>query len=394
MTRDDLLLTHATAYTPGERVEDAWVSARAGKIAALGQGVPPAAVAAGARVIDAHGKTLAPGFVDLHVHGGGGADFMDATPEALQTIARTHAAGGTTAWVGTTVTASLDITRRAVAAAAPLVNRPLDGATLIGAHLEGPYLSLEQIGAHWPGYTLVPRPVDYEALFDQLPGIGRVTAAPELSGALAMGEAMRRRGIHAAIGHSNAYLPVIREAVAAGYSHVTHLYCCTSGLRNQGGYKQLGINEASLLLDELTVEIIGDGYHVPGDLIQLVLKVKGVERVCLVTDAMRAAGLGPGNYLLGDLEVVVEDGVAKLPDRSKFAGSVCTMAQAVRTAMGAGIPLEHALAMAGETPATLIGLADRKGRLCPGYDADLVLLDAGLHVTTTIVGGRVVYGTA
>lgn len=393
MTPDDLLLIHATAYTPDTRLDDAWVTVHDGKIVALGQGNPPTPVAT-ARVVDAGGRVLAPGFIDLHVHGGGGADFMDATPEALETIAKAHAAGGTTAWVGSTVTAPLGVTRRAVDAAAPLVGHPLDGATLVGIHLEGPYLSLEQIGAHRPSYALVPRPEDYEELFGRLQGVRRVTAAPELPGALAMGEAMRRRGIHAAIGHSNAYLPTIREAVAAGYSHVTHLYCCTSGLRNQSGYKSLGINEASLLLDELTVEIIGDGHHVPGDLIQLVLKIKGVERVCLVTDAMRAAGLGPGHYLLGDLEVVVEDGVAKLPDRSKFAGSVCTMAQAVRTTVGAGVPLESALAMASATPAALVGLANHKGLLRPGYDADLVLLDPNLHVTTTIVGGRVVYPTA
>ena len=385
----DLILSHATAYTPRQRLDDAWLSVRDGKIVGIGQGDPPQSD--GAPTIDARGKILAPGFVDLHVHGGGGADFMDATPEALETVARSHAAGGTTAWVGTTVTAPLEVTRRAVDVAAPLVGRPIDGATLVGVHLEGPYLSLEQIGAHRPSYARAPLPEEYEELFGSLVGVGRATAAPELPGALAMGDAMRRRGIHAAIGHSNAYLPTIREAIAAGYTHVTHLYCCTTGLLNRGGYKQLGINEASLLLDELTVEVIGDGYHVPGDLIHLVVKVKGIDRVCLVSDAMRAAGLGEGTYLLGDLDVLVEGGVAKLPDRSKFAGSVCTMAQAVRTCVAAAIPLEAALTMASATPAALVGLDDRKGELRPGYDADLVLLDGDLQVSTTIVGGRVVY---
>lgn len=389
----DLVLNHATAYTSGQRLDDAWLSVRDGKIVAIGQGVPPTVT--GAPTLDARGMILAPGFLDLHVHGGGGADFMDATPEAIETIARSHAAGGTTAWVGTTVTAPLEVTRRAVEVAGPLVGRPIAGATLIGVHLEGPYLSLDQIGAHRPSYARLPIPEEYEELFGGLTGVGRVTAAPELSGALAMGEAMRRRGIHAAIGHSNCYLPMVREAIAAGYSHVTHLYSCTTGLLNRGGYKQLGINEASLLLDELTVELIGDGYHVPGDLLKLVVKTKGIDRVCLVTDAMRAAGLGPGTYLLGDLEVLVEDGVAKLPDRSKFAGSVCTMAQAVRTAVSAGIPLASGLTMASATPAALVGLGDRKGQLRPGYDADLVLLDGHLKVKTTIVGGRLVYpGTA
>jgi N-acetylglucosamine-6-phosphate deacetylase len=316
---------------------------------------------------------------------------MDATPDAIRTIARAHAAGGTTTWFGTTVAAPLDEISLVVRSAVSLVNAPLDGATLAGFHLEGPYLSPAQCGAHHPVYLRAPIADDYQPLLALLvTGRHRLTAAPEIPGALDLGRTARTRGLHLAIGHSDATIDDVRRALDAGYSHVTHLYSCTSGLRIERGYKTAGINEAALLLDELTVELIADGHHVPPDLIRLVHKVKGPDRVCLVTDSMRATGLGPGSYRLGGWDVLVEDGVAKLPDRSKFAGSVCTMAQAVRTAVGAGVPLADALHMASETPARVAGLTD-KGVLAPGQAADLVILDTDLNVRQTIVDGRTVY---
>jgi N-acetylglucosamine-6-phosphate deacetylase len=379
------VISGGTIYTGC--LDQGWVLIEDGTIAATGRSSPPESDT----VLDATGLIVAPGFVDLHLHGGGGADVMDATPEALRTIARAHAAGGTTGWVGSTVAAPLDETRRVLDAAAPLVGQAMDGAALLGVHLEGPYLSVAQRGAHQEAHLRLPQRREYEDLFSRLRGRSRVTAAPELPGALEMGEAMSRQALHGAIGHSDADLETVRRALHAGYSHVTHLYSCTSGLRIAGGYKTPGIQEASLLFDALTVELIGDGHHVPATLIELVVKVKGPERVCLVTDAMRAAGLGPGIYRLGGSDVLVEDGVAKLPDRSKFAGSVCTMAQAVRTAVAAGIRLEWALQMASGTPATLLGLGQRKGAIAPGMDADLVLLDGDLMPRLTIADGRIVY---
>jgi len=385
-----LLLKNATLYTPRERLDLAWLLARDARIEGLGQGAPPPAD--GATIIDCNGHIVAPGFVDLHTHGAGGADVMDATPDAIRTIARTHAAGGTTTWFATSVAAPLAETVRAVANAVQMVNASVEGARLAGLHLEGPYLAPSQCGAHRPEHLRVPTPEDYEPLLERLGrGHHRLTAAPEIEWAFALGRDAHARGLHVAIGHSDATIDDVRRALDAGYSHVTHLYSCTSGLRIERGYKTPGINEAALLFDNLTVELIADGHHVPPDLIRLVHKIKGPDRVCLVTDSMRATGLGPGSYKLGEWDVLVEDGVAKLPDRSKFAGSVCTMAHAVRTAVAAGVPLPDALRMASETPAQLTGLQDR-GTLTPGQAADLVILDHELELRQTIVAGRVVYG--
>ncbi|MBI3973341.1 MAG: N-acetylglucosamine-6-phosphate deacetylase [Chloroflexi bacterium] len=395
-SHDALLISGGIIHTRHERIEPGWILVRDGVIADVGEGKPPP-IGEGVRHVDVRGLIVAPGFVDLHVHGGGGADVMDATGAAFRTVARAHAAGGTTAWVGTTVAAPHHELLRVLDAAEGVVGRPLDGATLLGIHLEGPYLSTEQRGAHRWEYVRPPEPDEYEALFarlDRLRGRSRVTAAPELPGAIEMGIDLDEHGLHGAIGHSNADLDTVGRALMFGYSHVTHLYSCTSGLRIQGGYKTPGIQEAALLFDDLSVELIGDGHHVPSSLIRLVTKVKPVERVCLVTDAMRAAGLGPGTYRVGDVEAIVEDGVAKLPDRSKFAGSVCTMAQAVRTAVfGAGVRLSDALQMASLTPASLLGVSDRKGEIARGKDADMVLLDLELEVQMTVVGGRVVFTT-
>lgn len=390
-----LLLHNATLFTPREQFAHAWLLIRERRIEALGQGSPPEGhTPQPTHRIDCTGLIVAPGFVDLHTHGAGGADVMDAAtdPQALRTIARTHAAGGTTTWFGTTVAAPLDETARVIEAALPFVDAPLDGATLAGLHLEGPFLAASQCGAHRPEHLRAPRAEDYTPLLELLDTRGRhrLTAAPEIPGSLDLGREARARGVHVAIGHSDADLDTVRRAVVAGYSHVTHLYSCTSGLRVERGYKSPGINEAALLMDDLTVELIADGHHVPAALIQLVHKVKGPGLVCLVTDSMRATGLGEGTYKLGEWDVLVEDGVAKLPDRSKFAGSVCTMAQAVRTAAAAGLPLADVLRMASVTPATLAGLT-RKGTLALGQDADLTVLDQHLDVTHTIVNGRVVY---
>lgn len=387
-----LILQGGALFTPRERRDHAWLLIRHGRIAALGQGTPPEAP--DARRVDCAGLTIAPGFVDLHTHGAGGADLMDAPHDtaAIRTIARAHVAGGTTTWFGTTVAAPLDETARVVAAALPFVNTPLDGATLAGLHLEGPFLNPAQCGAHRPEYLRAPTPDDYTPLLRLLESRGRhrLTAAPEIEGGHALGRDASRAGLHVAIGHSEAMLPDVQPALDAGYTHVTHLYSCTTGLRVERGYKTPGLNDAALLLDSLTVELIADGHHVPPALIQLVHKVKGPDRLCLVTDSMRATGLPEGTYKLGEWDVLVEDGVAKLPDRSRFAGSVCTMARAVRTAVSAGLPLSDALRMASETPARFAGLT-AKGTLAPGQDADVVVLDDRLDVTTTIVGGRILF---
>ncbi|HEU5317221.1 MAG TPA: amidohydrolase family protein, partial [Chloroflexota bacterium] len=235
-----LLLHDATAYTPRRRLDAAWVLTRDGRIEAIGQGTPPDGFdVLGVRRIDCAGKIVAPGFIDLHTHGAGGADFMDGNADAIRTIARAHAAGGTTTWFGSTVAAPLDETIGVIRAAAPRAGRPLDGATLAGIHLEGPFLAHSQCGAHRPEHLRSASPEAIQSLLEALASTEthRITAAPEISGGLDLARAAHARGIHVAIGHSDADLDTVRRALEAGYSHVTHLYSCTSGLRIERGYK-------------------------------------------------------------------------------------------------------------------------------------------------------------
>ena len=242
MDRDppaDVLVLGGTVYTPRQRLADGWVAIRGSRIAALGQGEPPD-LPDGVRTIAALGLIVAPGFIDLHVHGGGGADVMDTTEEALRTVAQTHAAGGTTSWFGSTVTAPRQATMAAIQAAAGLVDQPMDGATLRGIHLEGPYLSPAQLGAHRLEYARLPDADEYGAFFAAMAGRGRLKAAPELAGALALGETARRHGVHVAMGHSNADLAVIRQALAAGYQHVTPPLLLLLGPAHRGRLQAAG----------------------------------------------------------------------------------------------------------------------------------------------------------
>jgi N-acetylglucosamine-6-phosphate deacetylase len=363
-------------------------------------------VKAGFREIDVSGLYVAPGFIDIHVHGGGGHDVMEGSLEALAVIAQAHAEGGTTSWLATTLTAPIDEIEKALQAIEKAMEAPPIGAKLLGAHLEGPYVHPEQAGAQNPMYLKLPNPGEYNDLLNKFSCIKRVSAAPELPGALELGQELRRRGILAAIGHSNATYQQVLKAIEAGFSHVTHIYSGMSSVRRVQAYRFAGVLEAALLLDQLTTEMIADGHHLPPSLMRLILKVKGTERVCAVTDAIAAAGLGPGRYRLGGLDVVVEDEVpeeyeiqlgkgnyvAKLVDRSAFAGSAALMNMLVRNlANFVGLPLIEAVKMATWTPARILGVSNERGLLAPGMKADLVVFDDNFDVHMTIVEGNVVF---
>ncbi|MEW5867093.1 MAG: N-acetylglucosamine-6-phosphate deacetylase [Bacillota bacterium] len=354
------------------------------------------------RVVDVDGMVIAPGFIDIHVHGGGGADLMDGTPGALIEMARAHAKGGSTAIVPSTVASSLETLFEVLDNTKHAKEKGdsetwCGGARIIGVHLEGPYLSAEQRGAMNPHYLKNPDAEEYVRLLDDYPDIVRVSAAPELPGALELGRELGRRRILASIGHSNATFDEVCRAVEAGYTHVTHLYSAMSGVRRISAYRVAGVIESGLLLDELTVEVIADGKHLPASLLKLIYKYKGADRIALITDAMRAAGMPEGEYYLGKMEdqqkVIIEDGVAKLPDRSAFAGSVATMNLVVKNMVElAGVSLTDAVKMATVTPARIIGAADTKGSLAVGKDADIVVFDErSLSVKMTIVEGRVAF---
>lgn len=348
---------------------------------------------------DAEGQYVSPGFIDLHIHGGGGADFMDATPEAFITIASTHAQYGTTAMTPTTLTAEADGLFKALDAYASVKGSDYNGADLIGMHLEGPYFALNQRGAQDPRYIRNPNPEEYKHIISYFPHIVRWSAAPELPGALDFGRYLLSKGILPAIAHTDALYDDVVNAVDAGYSLATHLYSSMTGVVRKNLRRHAGVVESVFLIDELDAEIIADGVHLPAALLKLVKKIKGTEHTALITDAMRAAGMPPGDTVLGPINgglSVYSDGeVAMLHDRSSFAGSVATADRLVRNMINlADVSLTDAVKMITETPARIMNIADKKGSLQKGKDADIIFFNNDIQVTTTIVKGKKVFEQA
>ncbi|HEY4155269.1 MAG TPA: N-acetylglucosamine-6-phosphate deacetylase [Puia sp.] len=348
-------------------------------------------------ILDARGKFVSPGFIDIHVHGGGGADFMDGTVDAFLKIADTHAHYGTTAMLPTLLTAGkeellhcLDIYKQAL-------NRNERGAGFMGLHIEGPYFDMEQRGAQDPRYIRNPDEKEYVEIVEYAGGsIARWSAAPELPGALAFGRYMKSKGILPAIAHTNAVYEDVLKALENGYTLATHFYSGMSGVMRRKAFRFAGVIESVYLLDEIDAEIIADGVHLPLPLLKLICKVKGTDRIALITDAMRAAGMPPGESILGSkqngIKVIVEDGVAKLPDRSSFAGSVATADRLVRTMIRlAGVSLAEAVKMMTGVPARIMHFDQQKGSIAAGKDADLVIFDEDINIQTTMIKGRVVH---
>ena len=354
-------------------------------------------VPAGSHVIDAGGRFVAPGFIDMHTHGAGGADFMDGTVEAYLTAARMHARHGTTLLFPTTLTStnealsdSLSTYEKAMALSGK------DGAAFGGMHLEGPYFAPEMAGAQDPRYLRDPKPEDYIGILDSTRHIARWSFAPELPGAPQFAAELKKRGIVSSIGHTNATFADCDAAFKAGCSLMTHFYSCMSTITRRNAYRYAGVIEYGYWQDGMDIEIIADGIHVPEDLLKLVVKIKGTGHIALVTDSMRAAGMAEGPSILGGLEggqeVIVEDGVAKLPDRSAFAGSVATADRLVRTMVReGGGSLEDAVKMMSFNPARIMGIDSHKGKLEAGYDADIVIFDENICIYNTIIKGKEVY---
>lgn len=349
----------------------------------------------GAVEIDAQHKYVSPGFIDIHIHGGGGGDFMDGDINAFLTIAKTHAQYGTTALCPTTLTAEKEDLLKTLKLYEEADKLNTHGAQFIGMHLEGPYFAMSQRGAQDPRYIRNPDPAEYMEIVASSSIIKRWSAAPELPGAIAFGQYMRAKGILPAIAHTDAIYEDALKAFEAGYTLATHFYSSMSGVTRRNCFRYAGVVEAGYLIDEMDVEIIADGVHLPAPLLKLIYKIKGADRTALITDAMRGAGLPPGDSVIGNLytglKVIVEDGVAKLTDRSSFAGSVATADRLVRNMVQmAEIPLIDAVRMMTATPARIMG-ADKKGVLLPGKDGDVVIFNENIDIDTTIIKGRVVY---
>jgi N-acetylglucosamine-6-phosphate deacetylase len=346
--------------------------------------------------IDAKGKYVSPGFIDIHIHGGGGYDFMDNTVEAFLGIARLHAKHGTTAMLPTTLSCGksdlLETLR--IYEEANKVN--VDGSQFIGIHIEGPYFAMNQRGAQDPRYIRDPDASEYKEILAASGNIKRWSAAPELKGAMEFGRYMAANNVLPAIAHTDAVYDDVAEAFNNGYTLATHFYSAMSGVTRRNGFRYAGVIESCYLIDGIDVEVIADGVHLPAPLLKLIYKIKGSGRTALITDAMRAAGMPPGESVLGSLKngtkVIVEDGVAKMPDRKSFAGSVATFDRLIRTMIDfGGVELTEAVRMATETPARILKIDNKKGRLMIGMDADVVLFDENIHIAATIVNGNIVY---
>ena len=389
------LLFNCNVILPDE-IRPGWVAVEAGRIAQVGFG--PAEVPAD-RAVDLGGRYLAPGFVELHSHGAGGADFMDGTVEAFKTACDTLLRHGTTTLLPTTLAASPEEICRSIdafrAAKEVLWENTLN---LHGLHMEGPYLNVDQCGAIDPKYIRDPDPAEYEAFLDYGRGvIKRWTLAVERPGAERFADALLREGVLPSLGHSNAEYSQVVPAFEHGVTHVTHLYSSMSTITRHSGFRHSGVLESAFCIPDMTVEIIADGCHLPVELLNMVWRLKGVDRVALTCDSMRCAGQDVTESILGSLEngqrVIIEDGVAKLPDRMSFAGSIATDDRLVRVmAQKAGVPLHEAVRMMSLTPANIIGIGDRTGSIEVGKDADLVCFDDEINVSGVMVRGRGLIG--
>lgn len=344
----------------------------------------------GAELFDAKGMYVVPGGVEIHCHGGGGSDFMEGTEDAFRNAIKTHMKHGTTSIFPTFSSSSVEMIDRAAETCTKLMQEP--GSPVLGLHLEGHYLNKAMAGGQIPEYIKNPDPKEYIPIVERWDCIKRWDAAPELPGAMQFGKYISSKGILASVAHTQAEFEDILSAWENGYSHATHFYNAMPGFHKRREYKYEGTVESIYLIDNMTVEVVADGIHVPATILRLVYKIKGVERACVITDALACACAEDGGAF--DPRVIIEDGVCKLSDRSALAGSIATMDRLIRTMVQqADIPLEDAVRMASETPAKIMGVYDRKGSLAKGKDADIMILDHDLNLRGVWAMGQLVEGT-
>lgn len=348
----------------------------------------------GINVFDAKGLYLSPGFIDIHNHGGGGHDYMEGTVDAVLEAAFFHLRHGTTSILPTTAASPEQDLFRMIDSFNEAKKACFPKPRLLGIHLEGPYFNPKQCGAQNVEYLGVPAREKYLEILDYAKDNVLIwSAAPELQGGMEFGHELQKRGIIASIGHSDACYDEVVKAFESGYSQVTHLYSGCSMLIRKNSYRYLGVVESAFLIDAMNVEVIADGCHLPIELLQLIYKVKGPDKIILVTDSCMAAGMPEGEYILGSREsgrpIIVEDGVAKLPDRSSFAGSIATADRLIRTMhIGAGLPLHEVVGMMTANPARVLGKLGEIGVIAIGAKADFVIFDKNIEIHSVYVEGQ------
>ncbi|MBM7653842.1 N-acetylglucosamine-6-phosphate deacetylase [Neobacillus cucumis] len=385
-----ILLKGIQIYTDGNWIENGYIKIKDHKIVEVGR-TENHFLEEDFEVLDIPLQYKAvPGFIDVHIHGANGSDTMDATKEALETIAQALPGEGTTSFLATTITQGEKQIERALVNAGEYIK---DGQTpgkaeILGIHLEGPFVNPKMAGAQ-PIQYIIGSNLELFQKWEQLSRqtIKLVTLAPELPGGLKMVQYLKANGIIASIGHTDATYEEVLNAIEAGVNHVTHLYNQMRGLH----HREPGVVGAAFLKEELKAELIVDGVHSHPDMVKLAYKQKGKTGLILITDSMRAKCLKNGHYDLGGQDVTVQNGKAVLSDGT-LAGSILKLGQGVKNMMAfTGCRLEDAVEMAAVNPAKQLNVFDRKGSISEGKDADLVILDENLDVYMTLCRGQVAF---
>ena len=377
-------LINARILTPQGWLKDGSVLIRDGKILEV-TNCDLAVI--GAQLIDVKGMYVLPGGVEIHAHGGGGRDFMECTEDAFRGAVKTHMKYGTTSIFPTLSSSTVPMIEQAAETCTKMMAEK--DSPILGLHLEGHYLNMAMAGGQMPENIKNPDPNEYIPIVENWHCIKRWDAAPELPGAMQFGKYITGKGILASVAHTQAEFEDIRTAYEAGYTHATHFYNAMPGFHKRREYKYEGTVESIYLMDDMTVEVVADGIHVPPTILRLVYKIKGVERMCAITDALACAASDSKEAF--DPRVIIEDGVCKLADHSALAGSVATMDRLIRTMVQkADIPLADAVRMVSETPARIMGVYDRKGSLQKEKDADIIVMDEELKIRTVWAMGKLV----
>jgi len=387
MNNNQTIIKNVNLILPDQVLTDGWLIIESGKIANFGTGSLPVAEGDSAAIIDGQGQYVLAGFIDIHVHGGASYDFMNAGAEELDGITSFHMKHGTTAMLATTVTGSqeqLSAVLKSVASYRQQASMPY--TQLVGVHLEGPFVNPKWKGAQNEAYMVEPQPTWLEQWQVQYPGLIKMqTLAPEINGAYDYIELLSKHGIVAACGHTDSTFDQISGAVKHGLRHAVHTYNAMKGLH----HREPGTLGAVMLHDEITAELIADGIHVHAAAAKILHKMKGSDRLVLVTDAMSAAGMPDGDYELGGLPVVVEQGVARLKQDGSLAGSTLTMIEGYRFLVEqVGVSLSEASRIASLNPATVLGLQEQYGSIAVGKRADLLLMDENFKLSQVFISGE------
>jgi len=330
---------------------------------------------------------VSPGFIDMHTHGAVGYSFLLCNSDEALKVCDYHMKHGTTAMLPTVSAAPIEQVKNSLAMFSELKERGICPISIPGVHLEGPYLDTKQCGAQLSSFITPPKPEDYIPIFEQYGKyILRWTYAPENDADQQFCKYITSHGIIPSVGHSNATYEQLLPAYELGCRLVTHLYSCTSTITRDKGFRHLGITEAAYLLDDMDVELIADGKHLPPELMKMIFKCKDHSHIALITDSLAAAGQDSSIVNSSDLRYIIEDGVCKLRDRSAFAGSIATTNLLVRNVVDAGCDLSDAVKMASAVPARILGLP--KGQLSSGLDADIIVFDDSISVKAVFAMGK------